>query len=314
MLKEETTAEGVNDPVLTSRHSGIKDVFIKVRETVLNRLTGANSSLVLNSGLVADDMPPPSDLAARLKETLDTLKVSVMDETGSEVDYAALRNSPAYIAYRDECLAALPGFMPQKLLTQDERRAFWINLYNALVIDAVITFGVRRSVIEGRLGLLAFFRRAAYLVDGRRISLEDIEHGILRGNRGNPYIPGPHFPSDDPRLAWSLPIDLRIHFALNCGGRSCPPIRSYHPEKLSAQLDLAARGFVNETTMIQPESDQLLLSQIFRWYEADFGGRQGVVEFLAKSLPDDDRREVLISGGDQLSFIYQRYDWGLNSN
>jgi hypothetical protein len=83
---------------------------------------------------------------------------------------------------------------------------------------------------------------------------------------------------------------------------------------LSAQLDLAARGFVNETTMIQPESDQLLLSQIFRWYEADFGGRQGVVEFLAKSLPDDDRREVLISGGDQLSFIYQRYDWGLNSN
>jgi len=313
MLKDETTAEGVNDPLPTSSLTGIKDVFIKIRETALNQLTGANSSLVLNSGLVEGNMPPPSDLAARLKETLDILKVSVMDETGSEVDYAALRNSPAYVAYRQECLAALPRFKPQRLLAADERRAFWINLYNALVIDAVITFGVQRSVIEGRLGLLAFFRRAAYLVDGRRVSLEDIEHGILRGNRGNPYVPGPHFASDDSRMAWSLPLDPRLHFALNCGGRSCPPIRSYHPEKLNAQLDLAARGFVNDSTEIQHERNQLLLSQIFRWYQADFGGRLGVAEFLVENLPDDDRREFLIAGGDRHKFNYRSYDWGLNT-
>jgi hypothetical protein len=82
---------------------------------------------------------------------------------------------------------------------------------------------------------------------------------------------------------------------------------------LNTQLDLAARGFVNDSTEIQHKSNQLLLSQIFRWYQADFGGRQGVVAFLVENLPDDDRRELLKAGGDQLKFNYQSYDWGLNT-
>jgi len=313
MLKEETPVEGVNGLAFTSGHSRFTEGFIKVREAAVNRLVGANSSLVLNSGLTESDVPPPADLAARLKDTLEKLKVSVMNEAGSQVDYSSLRYDPAYADYREKCLAALSGYKPQRLLTVDERRAFWINLYNALVIDAVINFGVQQSVIEGRLGLLTFFRRAAYQVDGRRVSLEDIEHGILRCNRGNPYMPGPHFPLDDPRMTWVLPLDPRIHFALNCGGRSCPPIRSYHPEKLNEQLDLAARSFVTNETEIHPESDQLFLSRIFRWYEADFGGRQGILEFIAHHVPDDDRCDTLREGKTKFNFEYQPYDWSLNT-
>ena len=323
MLNEETlTDPKASDPKasdpnaapdLVGGGSWAGDILIRGREFVLNWLSGAKPSLVINQARVEMVMPPAADLAARLKHTLDDLKRSVMDEGGTKVDYAALRDSPAYAAYQAECLAALRQFKPDSLPTQNARRAFWINLYNALVLDAVITFDVQRSVTEGRLGTLAFFRRAAYVVDGQRVSLEDIEHGILRGNRGNPYVPGAHFASDDPRLAWSLPLDPRLHFALNCGGRSCPPIRSYAPEKLDAQLELATRGFVATSVEIRPEANELWLSRILQWYGSDFGGREGVLDFLIRYLPDGERRDYLNGGRETLRLRYRAYNWELNS-
>jgi hypothetical protein len=317
MLNEDTLTEpkasDLNaDPNLSGGGSWAGDVLIRGREFVLNRLSGAKPSLVINQAKVEMAMPPGADLAARLKQTLDDLKRSVMDEDGASVDYAALRSSSAYAAYQVECLAALRQFKPHSLPTEHARRAFWINLYNALVLDAVITFGVQRSVTEGRLGMLTFFRRAAYVIDGQRVSLEDIEHGILRGNRGNPYVPGAHFASDDSRLVWSLPLDPRLHFALNCGGRSCPPIRSYSPDKLDAQLDLATRGFVDASVELRPETNELWLSRILQWYGSDFGGREGVLDFLIRYLPDDERRNYLSQQRETLQLNYRKYDWQLN--
>jgi hypothetical protein len=235
-----------------------------------------------------------------------------MDESGTAVDYVALRESKAYADYRQECLAALRQFDPHRLPSLEAARAFWINLYNALVLDAIICIGIQKSVTEGFLGTLFFFRRAAYLVGGQRMSLEDIEHGILRGNRGNPYVPGPHFTSNDSRLTWSLPLDPRIHFALNCGGRSCPPIRAYEAEKLGQQLDLASRGFIDATVEVRPECKEVVLSPIFRWYAADFGGRIGISRFLTDHLSDGKRRQALLLQGDEISLVYTSYDWGLN--
>lgn len=313
MMKGETPV-GPTHPALGRHHRPqLKDALIRIRESVLNKLAQVRPSLVINGDLPPIDLTMPDDLAAKIKQTLDELKDSVMDKTGTKVDYAALRESPTYAAYREECLALLRHYQPENLSNVPARRAFWINLYNALVLDAVIAFSVQRSVTEGRLGLLAFFRRAAYLVDGQRVSLEDIEHGILRGNRGNPYVPGAHFRSDDPRLAWSLPVDPRLHFALNCGGRSCPPIRSYSVEKLDDQLNLAARGFVAATVEIRPDKRELLLSRIFQWYARDFGGQDGVLDFLIRHLPNDERRAFVIETGDKLRFRYANYDWRLNS-
>lgn len=324
MLNEETLTDSeVREPIagdlgaasaVVGGGSRAGDILIRGREYVLNRLSGVEPSLVINQAKTKETMPPGVDLAAEIKHTLDDLKRSVMNDNGTLVDYAALRDSPAYADYQAECLSALRQFKPGSLPSEHSRRAFWINLYNALVLDAVISFGVQRSVTEGRLGLLAFFRRAAYLVDGQRVSLEDIEHGILRGNRGNPYVPGAHFASDDPRLAWALPLDPRLHFALNCGGRSCPPIRSYSPEKLDIQLDLATRGFVDTTVEIRPQENQLRLSRILHWYGDDFGGREGVLNFLIRYLPDGERRAYLKHRRDRLQIKYLAYDWDLNGN
>ena len=291
-----------------------KDKLIRLRESLLNKFAGVHPALVINNGPQEPDQTVPTDLAAKLKSTLDVLLLSAMNETGTMIDYAALRESPAYARYQKEDLALLRHFQPAELTTLPARRAFWINLYNVLVMDAVINLGIRSSVTEGPLGLLFFFRRAAYVIDGLRVSLEDMEQGILRGNRGNPYIPGAHFPAGNPRLKWVLPLDPRHHFALNCGGRSCPPIRSYTAEKLNDQLDLATHSFLSATTTINPEKKEIHLSPIFKWYKSDFGGSQGMLDFLIRYLPDDERRRTLLHESDPLRLQYTPYDWRLNEN
>jgi len=294
--------------------SGSRDVLIRRRDSLLNYLSGASKSLVINHQPVEVAMSPPTDLVDHLRNTLLDLKASFMNANGDSVDYTALKNSTAYADYQQTCQAALQAFDPQTLPSLAASQAFWINLYNTLVLDAVIHFNIQESVIEGRLGILAFFRRVAYQVGGQRVSLDDIEQGILRANRGNPYIPGPCFTSADPRLAWVLPIDPRIHFALNCGGRSCPPIRVYTPEKLEQQLDLVSRGFIDATVSVQPAHDDVVLSQIFRWYAVDFGGSKGIRQFLLDYLPHDERPQWLLSSGNSVRFCYAPYNWHLNAS
>jgi hypothetical protein len=180
------------------------------------------------------------------------------------------------------------------LVSRDARLAFWINLYNALVIDAVVAFGIGRSVSEGWAGHLAFFRRAAYVVSGFRFSCDDIEHGILRGNRGHPFIPGPQFDPSDTRMAFMVrPPDVRVHFALNCASRSCTPIGVYSADQIDAQLELATRSFIVSDTSLDRRQHTLTVSRIFRWFAGDFGGRAGVRAFLLRYLPEDERREWL---------------------
>jgi hypothetical protein len=288
------------------------NAFIGVRERILGMFIPSDPSSVLNSTLLASENFPPPDLSVELKQAMDRLKRIAMDAAGRRVDYARLRASPEYEEYRQKCSALLQGYKPEKLPTTSAQLAFWINLYNTLLIDAVIALNIQQSVIEGRLGIISFFRRAAYRIDGKRVSLEDLEQGILRGNRGHPLLPGPQFASDDPRIAWCLPLDPRIHFALNCGSRSCPPFQVYTSERLDEQLELAARSFVSSAVEVDFDKKRICLSKIFKWYEGDFGGRPGIVDFLIMNLPDDHRKQFLLENRSGLHLVYTPYDWGLN--
>lgn len=289
------------------------DVWIRLRERFLAKVFPSSPLNSFNHANSKAVEVPSADLSATLKRAIDMLIVAAMDEEGYNVDYQRLRNSEEYSIYQQDCSVQLRYFNPQSLSTEDARCAFWINLYNVLILDSVIAFVVQRSVTEGRLGLLKFFRRAAYIVDGKPMCLDDIEHGILRGNQGHPAIPGAHFASDDPRLAWSLAVDPRIHFALNCASRSCPPIQSYSADRLDEELELAAHSFVNSSVDALPEQNQICASMIFRWYERDFGGRQGVLGFLTRYLPNGDRKRFLLDAGESVRLSYLPYDWGLNT-
>jgi hypothetical protein len=257
---------------------------------------------------------PGLELATALKRVANALKAAGIDEAGQQVDYARLQASDAYAALRHDLTPRLHSLDLSALATRQQRLAFWINLYNVLVIDAAITFGVSRSVSEGRLGLVSFFRRAAYDVGGQRFSANDIEHGILRANRPSWTIPGPQFGPADPRLAWRVtPLDPRIHFALNCASRSCPPIGVYDAASIDAQLDLAAASFAANDVVIDTRAGTVRLSSIFKWYAGDFGGRAGVLTLLKERLPDGEGRDWLRQQGPYVKLIYHPYDWALNS-
>lgn len=294
-------------------NSKIETGLIHLRDGLIDLISGVNRNRVLNSRQGNLDQGELNDPAAELKRALDNIEVNAIDGDGRKVNYALLRNSEVYKEFRHRCSPKLRGFDPGNLGRQEEMLAFWINLYNALVLDAVIDFGVQHSVTEGWLGLLAFFRRAAYNIGGKRVSLDDIEHGILRNNRGHPALPGPHFPTDDPRMAWVIsPTDVRIHFALNCASRSCPPIQVYSGDQIDRQLDLAARNFVNQTTSVDQEENELSVSAIFRWYQSDFGSQQAVLEFIHNHLPEDERQKWIDENMDTLQLAHKAYDWGLN--
>jgi hypothetical protein len=291
--------------------------LITLRETALGLVLGRQARDVLNlppDGASAVGQPTLDGpaLAVALKAAVNRFKATAIDEAGLTVNYGQLRASPDYADYWATLTPQLRAYDPARLATRGERLAFWINLYNALVIDAVIAYEVRESVASQWAGL-AFFRTAAYGIGGQRCSLEDIEHGILRANRGNPFLPGRQFAPGDPRLTWMVdPPDPRIHFALNCASRSCPPIGVYSTELVEAQLELATRSFVNADVAIDPERGAIHLSSIFSWYRDDFGGLPGIIELLRRSLPDDARRAWLTQArGGQL--VYRDYDWGLNA-
>ncbi len=289
-------------------------VLVAWRERALNRLAGVRPDDVLNAVPASAATRDALQVAVDLKGAVNSLLATAGNSSGDRLDYRRLAESPAYRRYRTVSASALRTLDLAALSSREARLAFWIDVYNALVIDAVIAFSVRRSVIEGPLGYLAFFRKAAYLVGGHRLNCDDIEHGVLRGNRGHPFILGPQFGPADPRLALVIrPPDVRVHFALNCASRSCPPISAYEAEQIDRQLDLAARSFVAGDVEVDPSRDIVRVSRIFRWFADDFGGRDGILSILHQYLPDDERRRWLEAQGERVRLTYRPYDWRLNA-
>jgi hypothetical protein len=263
-----------------------------------------DSASALNSDQAS--RPGAAGIAEELYSAVQEMKAQALDEASGAIDYAALAESDTYARYR-ECTGRLCEFDPATLRGHPQRLAFWTNLYNALVIDAVIRFRPEQSVREDN----GFFRRAAYIVGGQRFSADDIEHGILRGNRRHfhPAVWLPQFAPGDRRLAFSVrPPDPRVHCALVCASRSCPPIAVYEAPRLDDQLDLACAAFVNGGA-VRLEGGHVLASRIFRWYGRDFGGRAGVREFLLRYLDAGQARSALEAGA---PLRFQDYDWSLN--
>ena len=173
------------------------------------------------------------------------------------------------------------------------RIAFWVDIYNA----AVVRMGV--TGLSERGGRLRFFRQPAVTVAGQALSLDAMEHGILRRSRYKlslGYATNP-CPGAFERRYRVEGVDPRIHFALNCGAASCPPIAAYRHEQLDQQLDLATRGYLSAE--LERRDGSLLVPSLMLWYLADFGGPPGLRRFLRRHGVDDAGRPIR----------FKRYDW-----
>lgn len=225
------------------------------------------------------------------------------------VDYESIKTSYEYSEYK-KITANLREFDLSLLKEEKQKLAFWINLYNTIVVDGIIEGGIKESVREA----VGFFKKMKYLIGGYLFSPDDIEHGILRANRKKPSLPWRHFGLFNPKRKFSLKeIDPRIHFALVCGSRSCAPIKYYTPEGIHDELELATESFVNSSeVMVIPEENRILISQIFKWYRDDFGGISGIIDFLNRYILDEDKKNFIKEKKRTLRINYLYYDWSLN--
>ncbi len=170
------------------------------------------------------------------------------------VDYQSLISDRAALdRYLDIIKAVGPESSPEQFPTDDHQLTYYINAYNALVFEGVLSRGPEtKSIWRGLISGLNFFVRMDVMVDGRQTNLRNLENDIIRDRFKDP----------------------RIHAALNCASISCPrlPQQSFTPESLQKQLDQAIREFVNSSLNVRPVDDEetVHLSEIFDWFEEDF--------------------------------------------
>ncbi|NLR91637.1 DUF547 domain-containing protein [Flammeovirga agarivorans] len=169
----------------------------------------------------------------------------------------------------------------QKQLYNDNRKkAFWINIYNAYYQILAARSTHKKSLL---------YSIKSITIAHHQFSLDDIEHGILRRFKykyGLGYIPQ-FFPSQVLKsLAVSF-VDYRIHFALNCGAKSCPPILFYDPLEIDTQLEMAMISFLEAETSFDNEKKTVNVTRLFLWFLGDFGGVNNIRKIITEKLRID---------------------------
>ena len=178
------------------------------------------------------------------------------------------------------------GGAPVAGMTPDARKAFWIDAYNAWAIQTLLDNpGKKITDVPGA------FDRIRHRIGGEDLTLDDVENR-LRALR-----------------------DARIHFAIVCASRSCPPLatRAYRADGLSEALDAQARAFINDPAKnaIDRTTGRIALSMIFRWNRKEFERDGGtLLEYVARYVSDPETARWIAAAGKEPDFL--PYDWSPN--
>jgi len=250
------------------------------------------------------NLPEPVSLGTQWEQSSPTQQVAVdhgpwdaflaqylsTDAAGiNRLDYS--RVSAADQANLDAYLGSLQQ-VRTVTLTRDQQLAFWINLYNAKTVDIVLEAYPVDSILKIKDGILPTgpWKRKVVTVDGESLSLNDIEHRIVR----------PVF------------REARIHYALNCAARSCPNLspRAWRAEGLDKALTDAERAYVNDPRGITVSADgKITLSKIYAWFREDFGQNEAEILSRLTAFAEPPLREKLQGRTRVDNYVY---DWALN--
>lgn len=204
------------------------------------------------------------------------------------VDYKGFKTDEAQL---DEHLAAMSAVDPERLPDREERMAFYINLYNAWTIKLILT---RYPDLESIKDLGGIFQspweKKIVKLNGATVTLDHIEHEVLR-----------------PKFK-----DPRIHFAVNCASKSCPPLLNepYSGDTLDRQLDSVTKAFINDPQRNYLQDNVLYVSRIFKWYGKDF--KEGIPAFF-KQYAEQPLKRKLEDNSSRIEVKFLEYDWSLNN-
>ncbi len=180
-----------------------------------------------------------------------------------------------------------------QLNTDSKKNAFWINIYNAC-------FQIMRKF--QLVDKAKVYKTKMFQIRDHQFSLDDMEHGILRKYRYKYSLglfPNVFTPQIIKKLSVTS-VDYRIHFALNCGAKSCPPIAFYSEKLIDEQLDLSTLSFLEGETTYDHQSRLVYISALFKWYKYDFGSSRGIRKIYKHHLNKDISDYVI---------KYQAYSW-----
>lgn len=217
---------------------------------------------------------------------------------GGGVDYRGLARSSR--GKLDEYLFRVSRTKASEIQGKKARFAFWINVYNALTLRAVLdrlpsSLSKQRafSVMNVKGG---FWKGYSYEVGGRYLTLDQIEHQILR----------PTF------------IDPRLHFAVVCASKGCPDLqaRAFTAERLERMLDRGVRRYLADPRGFQLDraTKTVKISKLFEWFKGDFekGGYKGVLDFVGRHLQKGQGKVFLQTHRAGIKIAYLPYSWALN--
>lgn len=204
--------------------------------------------------------------------------------TDGRVNYKSLQKDKASL---DDYLKTLSNNAPQSSWSENEKKAYWINAYNAFTISLVLQHYPVKSIkdIGGSIYKINTAWDIKFItIGGKKYDLNNIEHRILRKE------------FDDPR----------IHFAIVCASMSCPLLRNeaYTATELNVQLESAGKAFLNDKTKNSITAGKAQLSKYFSWYKGDFTKKGTLIEFINKYSQ--------IKLNENAKIDYLDYNWSLN--
>ena len=216
-----------------------------------------------------------------------------LQEHPSEIhrfDYAGLKANAENYKKLSSYLMGLTQLDP-RTYSRNVQKAYWINLYNGLTVYVIVGRFPVESIRDIKSGLLTPgpWEMELITIQGEKLTLDNIEHGILRP-------------------IWK---DPRIHYAVNCGSIGCPNLspEAYRADNLERLLEKGARDYVNHPRGMQIVDDELVVSSIYHWFKVDFGDTdEGVFAHLRKYATPE--RAKMLEGRDDFD---DDYDWKLNA-
>jgi hypothetical protein len=230
----------------------------------------------------------------------DRLVATYVDARG-RVNYAGLKKELAALqTFLDQLAAASPESKPELFASDDESKRYYLTAYNAYVLFYAAKAYPDKNALWAKLG---WFKNQDIVLGGRRLTLNDLEHNIIRKRF----------------------LDPRIHFYLNCGAVSCPPLKAkaIAENATEAELEDGARAFINDPANVRFDAGTrtLYLSKIFDWYEGDFLNylrvKRGVaspqiVDYIKLYLAGEPAQALARIPADQLRVKHLDYDKSLN--